>query len=354
MKVDGNIGGTIDGTRGGDLDDIARHVAEAEAAGLDGVWSTETGHDPFLPLLLAADRSPRLTLGTAVAVAFARNPMTVAAAANDLQSFSQGRFVLGLGSQVRAHIERRFSMPWSEPAARMREFVLALRAIWAAWQEGTRLDFRGQFYRHTLMTPMFAPGRNPYGPPPVLLAAVGPRMTGVAAEVADGLIVHGFTTQRYLREVTWPLIDAGLASSGRRRKQFTVSYPGLVATGETDKEMADAIAAVRGQLAFYASTPAYRPVLDLHGWGGLQEELRRLSARAEWAAMSSLIDDAVLRAFAVVAPPEEAGAQIHRRYGRLVDRYTLYAPYPLGNRVRCRVMAGLDAAATDEMAARRG
>jgi probable F420-dependent oxidoreductase len=341
MKVDGNMGGTVDGTGGGDLGAIARQVAEAEAAGLDGLWTTETSRDPFLPLLLAADRSPTLTLGTAIAVAFARNPMTVASVATDLQSFSSGRFILGLGSQVKAHIERRFSMPWSEPATRMREFVLALRAIWASWQDGSRLDFRGDFYRHTLMSPMFTPGRNPWGPPPVLLAAVGPRMTTVAAEVADGLIVHGFTTERYLREVTWPLIDAGLSKSHRTRDQFTVSYPGLLATGETEEEMAEAVAAVRGQVAFYASTPAYRAVLDLHGWGSLHEELHRMSVRADWAAMARLIDDTVLRTFAVVAGPEEAGAEIFRRYGRLVDRYTLYAPYPLGNCVRRRVVVSL-------------
>lgn len=344
MKVDGNIGGTIDGTGGGDLAAVAGQVARAEAAGLDGVWTAETSRDPFLPLLLAADRSPALTLGTAVAVAFARNPMTVASVANDLQSFSSGRFILGLGSQVKPHIERRFSMPWSEPAARMREFVLALRAIWTTWSDGTRLSFRGEFYRHTLMTPMFTPGRNPWGQPPVFLAAVGPRMTSVAAEVADGLIVHGFTTERYLREVTWPLIDAGLSASGRDRDQFTVSYPGLLATGETEQDMAAASAAVRGQIAFYASTPAYRAVLDLHGWSGLHDELHRLSVRGDWAAMSALIDDEVLRTFAVVAPPGEAGQEIQRRYGGLIDRYTIYTPYPLGERPCQAVVAGLHAA----------
>jgi probable F420-dependent oxidoreductase len=341
MKVDGNIGGEIDGTGGGDMRVIARQVAAAEQVGYDGVWSAEVSHDPFLPLLLAADQSRELTIGTAIAVAFARSPMTVAAVANDLQSFSSGRFVLGLGSQVKAHIQRRFSMPWSEPAARMREFVLALRAIWASWSDGSRLDFRGEFYQHTLMTPMFTPDRNPWGPPPVLLAAVGPRMTRVAAEVADGLIVHGFTTERYLREVTWPLIEAGLSESGRGRKQFTVSYPGLLATGETEAQLATAIAAVRGQLAFYASTPAYRAVLDLHGWGDLHTELHRLSVRQEWARMPGLIDDTVLRAFAVVAPPEQAGPEIFRRYGDLADRYTLYTPYPLGDQVRRRIVSSL-------------
>ena len=341
MKVDGNIGGGIDGTGGGDLGVIAGQVAAAERTGYDGVWTTEVSHDPFLPLLLAADRSPGLMLGTAIAVAFARSPMTVATAANDLQSLSSGRFVLGLGSQVKAHIERRFSMPWSEPAARMREFVLALRAIWASWQDGGRLDFRGEFYRHTLITPMFTPDPNPWGPPPVLLAAVGPRMTQVAAEVADGLIVHGFTTERYLREVTWPIIDAGLSTSGRGRDRFTISYPGLLATGETDAAMAAAIAAVRGQLAFYGATPAYRPVLDLHGWGDLHDELHQLSRRGGWAAMADLVDDTVLNTFAVVATPDQAGPEIQRRYGDLIDRYTLYAPYALDDEVRRHVVTGL-------------
>jgi probable F420-dependent oxidoreductase len=345
MKVDGNIGGTIDGTADGDIAAIAGQVAEAEAAGLDGVWTTETSHDPFLPLLLAADRSPGLTLGTGVAVAFARNPMTVAATAGDLQSLSSGRFILGLGSQVKPHIERRFSMPWSEPAARMREFVLALRAIWASWQDGTKLRFHGEFYRHTLMTPLFSPGPNPWGPPPVLLAAVGPRMTTVAAEVADGLIVHSCTTERYLREVTWPLIEAGLKQSDRRRDQFTVSYPGLIATAGTEAELAAAIAAVRGQVAFYASTPAYRSVLDLHGWGGLHDELHRLSVRGEWTSMTALIDDEVLRTFAVVGAPAEAGQELRRRYGDLIDRYTIYAPYPLGEQARRALVASLHAAA---------
>ena len=341
MKVDGNIGGGIDGTGGGDLDVIAGQVAAAERTGYDGVWTTEVSHDPFLPLLLAADRSPGLMLGTAVAVAFARSPMTVATAANDLQSLSSGRFVLGLGSQVKAHVERRFSMPWSEPAARMREFVLALRAIWASWQDGGQLDFCGEFYRHTLMTPMFTPDPNPWGPPPVLLAAVGPRMTQVAAEVADGLIVHGFTTERYLREVTWPIIEAGLSTSGRGRDRFTISYPGLLATGETDAAMAAAIAAVRGQIAFYGATPAYRPVLDLHGWGDLHDELHQLSRRGGWAAMADLVDDTVLNTFAVVATPDQAGPEIQRRYGDLIDRYTLYAPYALDDEVRRRVVTGL-------------
>src|SRR6202048_2995029 len=265
MRVDANIGGSIDGTGGAELAAVADQVAVAESLGYDGVLSAEVSRDPFLPLLLAADHSRRLSLGTAVAVAFARSPMTIATVANDLQAFSSGRFILGLGSQIKAHIQRRFGMPWSEPAARMREFVLALRAIWASWQDGARLDFRGDFYQHTLMTPMFSPQPNPWGPPPVVLAAVGPKMTSVAAGVADGMIVHGFTTERYLREVTMPLVGTGLSTSDRTRDDFLVSYPGLVATGGTDRDLEAAVAAVRQQLAFYGATPAYRAVLDLPG-----------------------------------------------------------------------------------------
>ena len=346
MRVDGNIGGAIDGTGGGDLADIAEQVYAAERVGYDGVWTTEVSRDPFLPLLLAADRSRTLTLGTAIAVAFARNPMTVAMVANDLQSFSSGRFVLGLGSQIKAHIQRRFSMPWSEPAARMREFVLALQAIWASWQDGTRLDFRGEFYQHTLMTPMFSPPPNPWGPPPVLLAAVGPQMTRVAAEAADGMLVHGFTTERYLREITLPLIHDGLRASGRGRDRFSICYPGLVATGDTDADLEIAVTAVREQLAFYGATPAYRPVLDLHGWGDLHTDLHQLSGRGDWATMANLIDDTMLHTFAVVGHADSIGAEIHRRFGDIVDRYTLYTPYPLREQTRLRIVTSLHQAST--------
>jgi probable F420-dependent oxidoreductase len=232
-------------------------------------------------------------------------------------------------------------MPWSEPAARMREFVLALRAIWSSWQDGSRLDFRGDFYRHTLMTPMFSPEPNPWGPPPVVLAAVGPRMTSAAAEVADGLIVHGFTTERYLREVTMPLVHAELHRSGRTRDRFLVCYPGLLATGDTERDLETAVAAVREQLAFYGATPAYRAVLDLHGWGDLHTELHRLSVRGDWSTMTGLIDDSVLHTFAVVGEPDRIAAEIYRRFGDVVDRYALYAPYELDEQVRRRVVSSL-------------
>lgn len=341
MYVDCNIGGGIDGTPGGDPAVLAEQVASAEQLGFDGVWSTEVNRDPFLPLALASTHSTRLKLGTAVAVAFARSPMTTAVVANDLQAFSGGRFVLGLGSQIRPHIERRFSMPWSAPADRMCEYIHALQAIWHSWQHGTKLDFRGDHYQHTLMTPMFTPEPHPHGPPPVVLAAVGPKMTAVAAEGADGLIVHAFTSVRYLREVTLPIVETGLRSADRSQTDFTVCYPGLIATGSTEVAFHNAVDQVRRQIAFYGATPAYRGVLDLHGMGDLHTELHRLSKAGEWITMTALIDDEVLDTFAIVGEPDVIGAQIVDRFGGLVDRFTLYTPYPLDDATRVSIVEGI-------------
>ncbi|MFP6661910.1 MAG: TIGR03617 family F420-dependent LLM class oxidoreductase, partial [Myxococcota bacterium] len=215
---------------GADLADSGATAKRLEAAGVDAVYSFEGPHDPFFPLLLAAGETERVDLGTAIAIAFARNPMLCANIGNDLQQLTRGRFILGLGSQIKPHIEKRFSQPWSRPAARMREFVLAIQAIWRCWNEGEPLEFRGEFYTHTLMTPMFTPTNNPHGAPPVVLAAVGPKMTEVAGEVADGMLVHSFTTGRYLRDVTIPAIERGLAKSGRKRSDFQVCYPVFVVT----------------------------------------------------------------------------------------------------------------------------
>lgn len=344
MYIDANIGGSVDGTDGADLGVLAARVIAAERAGFDGVWSTEVSRDPFLPLMIAADRSTRLQLGTAVAVAFARSPMTMATAANDLNTFSQGRFVLGLGSQIQTHIRRRFGMPWSAPAERMREYIEALRAIWHCWSTGDKLDFRGAHYQHTLMTPMFTPQPNLFGPPRVMVAAVGPQMTRVAAEVADGLLVHGFTTPRYLRKVTMPLIDNGLEATGRARSEFTTTYPGLVATGDDEESLTAAVQRIREQIAFYGATPAYRKVLDLHGWGDLHLELHRLSRRGRWKDMTALVEDAVLHTIAVVGAPAEVGADIARRFGGLVDRFTLYTPYPLSEETRAALVSAIKAA----------
>ncbi|HUY64068.1 MAG TPA: LLM class F420-dependent oxidoreductase [Acidimicrobiales bacterium] len=319
MRVDGGIGF--------DPSDAVETAKRAEEDGFDGVWCAETCHDPFLPLILAAEHTDRVELGTGIAVAFARNPMTTAVLANDLQSYSKGRFLLGLGSQIKPHIEKRFSMPWSHPAPRMREFIQAMRAIWSAWHDGTKLAFRGDFYTHTLMTPFFNAGPNPYGVPQVYLAAVGEKMTEVAGEVADGLLAHGFTTERYMREVTVPALQRGLAVAGRSRQDFEISYPAMIVTGSDEAEMQTAMGAVKAQLAFYGSTPAYKPVLDLHGWGELHSELNRLSKRGDWAAMAEMIPDEVVRAFAVVGSLDEVPAEIAKRFGDMVTRISFYAPY---------------------------
>ncbi len=308
---------------GADLATVGARTAAAERAELDGVWAAETVNDPFLSLALAAEHSEHVSIGTAVAIAFARNPMSVAYTANQLQEFSHGRVILGLGSQVRAHIERRFSMTWSHPAARMREFVLALRAVWASWNEGSKLDFDGEFYTHTLMTPVFAPRPHGFGPPRVFLAAVGERMTEVAGEVADGVITHGISSPRYLREVTLPALQRGLDTAGRTRADVEVTCPGFIAVADTDEKLAKARKAMRRTVSYYASTPAYRPVLELHGWGALQTELYACSKRGEWGPMAELVDDDVLDTLTIVATPETLAAEVGARYGGLADRITV-------------------------------
>ncbi|MBB3085191.1 TIGR03617 family F420-dependent LLM class oxidoreductase [Geodermatophilus sabuli] len=321
----------LDATLPADLDEVPGVARDLEQRGYAGVWTSETNRDPFLPLLVAGRATTRLQVGTAIAVAFARSPMTVAITAHDLQRHTRGRFVLGLGTQVRAHVERRFSMPWSAPVPRMREYVAALRAIWSAWQEGTPLRFRGEHYTHTLMTPVFSPEPHAWGGPPVYLAAVGPAMTRLAGEIADGLFAHSFTTARYLRERTLPALAEGLSASGRSRSDVPVSLPGFVVTGATDVERAAASDAVRAQIAFYGSTPAYRPVLELHGWEGLADELHALSVgRREdrWTAMRDLVDDEVLDAFAVVAGPADVGARVRERFAGLVDRFSMSTVAP--------------------------
>lgn len=320
MKVDGIL-------MAGGLQAVPTVARELEELGYDGAFSAETAHDPFFPLLLAAEHTERLELITGIAVAFARNPMTLANIGYDLQSYSQGRFVLGLGSQIKAHIEKRFSMPWSHPAARMRELILAMRAIWACWNDDEKLDFRGEFYRHTLMTPFFNPGPNAYGAPRVFLAAVGERMTEVAGEVADGILLHGFTTERYVREVSLPALERGWARAGKQRTDFEVSGPMFVVTGTNEEELERARQGTKQQIAFYGSTPAYRGVLELHGWGDLQGELNRLSKQGDWVTMGDLVTDEILETFAVVAEPEDVPRQLLARYGDVVDRISFYAPY---------------------------
>ena len=322
MKVDGGIPA--------DLSKAAQAAKDVESAGYSGAWTAETAHDPFLPLAVAAEHTERIELGTSIAVAFARNPMLLANLGWDLQAFSKGRFVLGLGSQIKPHIEKRFSMEWSHPAARMREMVQAIHAIWDTWENGTKLEFRGDFYKHTLMTPFFTPDRAElagFGRPKIYLAGVGEKMTEVCGEVCDGFICHGFTTEKYLREVTIPALERGRRKAGKTMDGFDIVGPSFVVTGSNEKEMEAAAAGTRQQIAFYGSTPAYRGVLDIHGWGGLQDELNTLSKQGKWVEMGSLITDDILNNFAVVGEPESIAPELHRRYGDVISRISFYAPY---------------------------
>ena len=314
MKIDGHL---IT-----DLASVPARVRELEALGYDGAISVDTNHDPFLPLALAAEHSERVDLLTSVVIALARSPMTVAYAAHDLQVLSRGRMILGLGSQIKPHIEKRFSMTWSAPAPRMREFILALRAIWQAWNTGERLDFRGRFYQHTLMTPFFSPPPSPYGPPRVFLGALGDRMCEVSGEVSDGVLIHPFTTAGYIRDRQVPAIERGLASAGRAREGFEIGLSPFVVTGPDEQAMDAARHAVKQQIAFYGSTPAYRPVLEYHGWGDAQDELNALSKRARWTEMAAVITDEILDAFAVQARYDRLADAVAARYAGLADRMT--------------------------------
>lgn len=321
MKVDGGIG--VDTGFNGIMDSARRQ----EEQGYDGLWVPETSHDPFTMLPLMAHATDTAELGTSIVVGFARNPMSLAYSANDIQLLSSGRFILGLGSQIKPHITKRFSMEWSKPAARMREMILATQAIWNSWNTGEKLDFRGDFYQHTLMSPFFHPGENPHGAPKVALAGVGPLMTEVAGETCDMFMCHGFTTEKYLREETIPALERGAAKAGRSMNDITISGPSFIVTGHDENQMGKAAQGVKQQIAFYGSTPAYRPVLECHGWGDLQTELNAMSKQGRWVEMGDLIDDDILGEFAVVAEPEQVAAQLKNRYGDVVDRVSFYAPY---------------------------
>ncbi|MGE0622988.1 MAG: TIGR03617 family F420-dependent LLM class oxidoreductase [Pseudomonadales bacterium] len=318
MKVDAGIGT--------DLHKVPGQVAAIEKAGYDGVRTAEMNHDPFFPLLLAAEHSEKLEIITSIAVAFARSPMILANIGHDLNAYSKGRFTLGLGSQIKPHITKRFSMQWGAPAAQMRELVLAMRAIWANWYEGKPLEFVGEYYRHTLMTPAFTPENREHGAPKVILAAVGPHMTEVAGEVADGMIIHPFSTLPYIESVTLPAIERGLAKSGRRREDFEISYSCFVVTGRTEEEFEAAKKASKERVAFYGSTPAYRGVLEAIGVGELQGELNAMSKQGRWKEMGTLITDDILDAFGVVGEPKEIAPQMLSRYGSFTDRTSASFP----------------------------
>jgi probable F420-dependent oxidoreductase len=316
---------------------------ELEDLGYDRAFSFEAKHDPFVPLAVAGEHTSRIELGTAVAIAFARTPMTLANVAWDLQTVTGGRFVLGLGSQIRPHVEQRFSMPWAPPVDRMRELVLAIRAIWHAWETGERLAFAGEHYTHTRMIPAFDPGPNPYGLPRILTAGVGPLMTEVAGEVADGFLVHPVNTRRSLQELTLPALARGAARAGRDVADLEVVCVTIVVTGRTEEELARSREAVRQQLAFYGTTPAYRPVFELHGFGDLHPELKALARDGRWVEMAALIPDELIETVAVVGEPHEIAPQLRARLAGISDHVSLVnnrAPDPLHF---AEVVAGLHA-----------
>ena len=299
---------------------VGSMAAELEAVGFDGAYTFEGQNDPFISLAAAAMKTERMELMTSIAVAFARNPMSLAYQANDLQLLSGGRFILGLGTQVKAHIERRFNMPWSKPAARMREMVRAVKTIWDCWQSGEKLKFEGEFYQHTLMSPTFSPGANPHGAPKIYIAGVGPMMTQVAAEVGEGLFVHPFHTPHSLAQLTLPAVQAGLDAAGKQRSDFDIAAQVITATGLDEEQMATAEFSCRSQIAFYASTPAYLPVLAAHGWEALQPEANRLSREGKWAEMAALVDDEILHTFAIVGEPGQVARQLVERFDGRVER----------------------------------
>ena len=310
----------------GDHQHIATFSAAADEHGIAGFFVPEASNDPFISLTLAACATQRIQLGTGVAIAFARTPMTTAYSSYHLHRVSGGRTILGLGSQIKPHISYRYGMPWSQPAERMREYVLALRAIWQSWQTGEALDFRGEFYTHTLMPPLFSPGPLDFANPPIWLAGVGPRMVDVAASVADGLLCHPLISRSYLEVVLLPRI-ARQRDGGTGSEPFTMATMAMVAAGRSEDELCAAIAGTRQQIGFYASTPAYEPVLAHHGWTALHEEARALTKSGRWSDLASLVDDDVLNTFAVVGDVEAVRSGLRERFAGLVDRVTLSMPY---------------------------
>lgn len=310
----------VDAPLTSDLARVGQHATKQETLGYDGLRLAELNHDPFMPLAIAAEHTQRVELVTSVVVAFARNPMSLAVQAHDLNAYSQGRLVLGIGSQVKPHIERRFSMPWHKAAAQMREFIEAMNAIFDCWYEGKRLEYVGEYYQHTLMPATFTPENIDAPRPRIALSATGPLMTKVAAETADGMIMHPFSSEKYMREVTIPAIESGLAGRGRALSDFELDYAPMIATGRTDQALEKAIAVLRDRIAFYGCTVAYKPVLDIHGWGDLQDELIRLNRAHDTKTMASLITDEMVETIGIVGSPEDVIDKMKSRFGGLIYR----------------------------------
>lgn len=316
MKVD-------TGVLAADLNSVPEAARRSEALGYDGIRMGETQHNPFLPMVLVAEHTKRLTFGPSVAIAFARSPMITANESWDLQKYSGGRFVLGLGTQVKGHNERRFSVPWGPPGPRLREYILSLRAIWKSWQTGERLNFRGEHYTFTLMTPFFDPGPIEQPAIPIFISAINPYLCRLAGEVCDGLFTHGFTTSTYLRETILPNVEQGLRKAGRSRAEVQITAGGMLATGATEQEVEQAKRGVRRSISFYGSTRTYFPVLEAHGWRDLGEELHELSLRNEWGQMAEKITDEMVETFAIVGTYDQIVPKIRERYAGLADRVSL-------------------------------
>jgi probable F420-dependent oxidoreductase len=310
-----------------DLKTIASYARKVEALGFDCLWSAETQHDPYLPLAVAATATSRIKLGTNIATVFSRSPMITAHLAWDLQKASSGRFTLGLGTQVKAHNERRFSVKYESPGPKMAEAVRAIRAIWDCWQNGTVLGFKGQFYTFDVMTPFFNPGPIEHPQIPIFVAAVNAYMCTVAGEFCDGMHVHPFNSPKYLREVVQPAVAEGQRRSGRRREDFTFATSSFVIVGDTEAERQAQALLVKQQIAFYGSTRTYQPVLDTHGWGHLTAQLHRKSIEGDWPGMAELITDEMLDTYAVTATYDTLAAKLRERYAGLLDRTALYQPY---------------------------
>ena len=311
----------------GSLRDAGETAKRAEDLGFDALWTVETSHDPFFPLLLAATQTKKIKLGTGIAVAFPRSPMILAQIAWDLQALSGGRFILGLGTQVRAHNERRFGIKWEHPGPKLREMIEMIQAIWDSWQNGTPPAFHGKFYQFTLMTPFFDPGPLSHPRPPIYIAGVNEYMCRLAGELCDGFHVHPFHSIKHLDQVILPNLTKGLGTAGRSRKDITLSSTVFVITGANRDEIEQAKAPVKQQIAFYASTPAYRGVLDAHGWGEVGHRLTARSKRGEWAGMADEITDEMLDVYAVVGAFDEIVDKIKQRYTGYLDRFAFYFPF---------------------------
>ena len=327
MKLDAGL--AVEGKHLPGIGEVGR---AAEDLGFAGLWTTETKHDSFLPLAVAASNTRRLDLGTSIAIAFSRSPMVMAQISWDLQDLSKGRFILGLGTQVKAHITRRFSMPWDKPASRLKDYILALRAIWRSFQTEGPLNYEGEFYRHTLITPFFNPGPIEHPEIPIYIAGVNTRLACLAGELCEGFHVHPFHTPEYVRQIVKPAVAEGAEKESRTLEDVELATSVFVITGENEEAVEDQREKMRAQAAFYASTPTYRTVLEVHGWGDVGEKLGGLARDKKWDEMPKLITDEMLHTFAVEAAPDEVGPALKERYEGLIDRVGLYLPFTPGER----------------------